>query len=380
MKIILKILFILLIAGGIYGFAVHQSPQQRSFEQTLARANAGDAEAFYQTGLLYEQGRGTAADFEQASQWYRKAAAHGEMQAARQLAHLYSTGKLPAQDRQEGLVYLKWAARGGDLPAQKELARLYQQGEGGVSKNEAAGLFWCMQAALQQDEACQTQIKQAFSRQPAVYEQALKTFTASIQAKIGDGAAALELGKAYEEGILSVDMEEAARWYRVAAEQKIPQAQARLGLLYAQGLGVEADETKARALLAPAAEAGDPLAQVYWGKLAYTQSEQDGGPDYTEAFKWFMSAAAQGNLEAQYLTGVMYMQGQGTPKSVSKAMQAFSRAAEGGYADAQYVVGQSYYKGLGIRANRSEAEKWLGKAAQNGHPAARELLAEMKAL
>lgn len=379
MKIIIKILFLALVVGGVYGFVFYQTPQQRVFKEVLSRAQAGQAESFYQAGVLYEQGQGTVADAQQAAQWYRKAAADGNLQAARQLAHLYIAGKLPAQDAQEGFVYLQWAARGGDGPAQKELARLHHQGAGGAAKNEAASLFWCMYAALQQNEECINQVKQAQVKTPNLYEQAFKAFTASIQAQVGSGEAALELGKMYEEGILAPDMEEAARWYQAAAEQKIPQAQARLGLLYAQGRGVEKDEEKARALLAPAAQAGDPQAQLYWGKQAYTQSEQDGGPDYTEAFKWFISSAEQGNLEAQYLTGVMYMQGQGTEKSVSKAMRFFSRAAEGGYADAQYVVGQSYYKGLGIRPNRSEAEKWLGKAADNGHQAAKELLQELTA-
>lgn len=312
-----------------------------------------------------------------AREIYAQKAAAGDPQAAYQLGELYLSTQGGPADPQSAVAYFRLAAGKGFAPAQKELARFYKEGLAGLPANQAASLFWCMHAALQGDKECQTQVNETFIQTPLVYDQALSTFTASLQARIGHGPAALELGKAYEEGILSPDLEEAARWYTLAAERKIPQAQARLGLLYAEGRGVNKDEEKARALLAPAAEAGDPQAQLYWGKQAFTQSEQDGGPDYTEAFKWFMSAAAQGNLEAQYLTGVMYMQGLGTEKSVKKALQAFSRAAEAGQPDAQYVVGQSYYKGLGIRQNMKEARKWLGKAAENGNQAAKELLQQI---
>ena len=316
-------------------------------------------------------------DLAAARELYAQKAAAGDPQAAYQLGELYLSTQGGQADPQSAVAYFRLAAGKGFAPAQKELARFYKEGLAGLQPNASASLFWCMHAAMQGDEPCRAQIKEAFINTPADYEKALSVFTSSLQARIGHGPAELELGKAYETGILGPDLEEAARWYTLAAEQKIPQAQACLGLLYAEGKGVAKDEQKARALLAPAAEAGDPQAQLYWGKQAFTQSEQDGGPDYAEAFKWFMNSAAQGNLEAQYLTGVMYMQGLGTEKSVKKALQAFSRAAEAGHPDAQYVVGQSYYKGLGIRQNMKEARKWLGKAAENGNQSAQELLKQL---
>ena len=308
---------------------------------------------------------------------YAQQAAAGDAEAAYKLGEMYLSTQGGEADAQSAVTYFRLAAGKGFLPAQKELARFYKEGLAGLQPSREASLFWCMHAALQGDANCQNQVKEAFAKNTQLYDAVLAAFTASVQAHIGNGPAALELGRLYEEGFLSPDLEEAAHWYSIAAQQKIPAAQARLGLLYADGKGVVKNEEKARALLAPAAEAGDPQAQLYWGKQAYTQSEQDGGPDYAEAFKWFANAAAQGNVEAQYLTGVMYMQGQGTEKSVKKALQFFSRAAEAGYADAQYVVGQSYYKGLGIRQNMSEARKWLGKAAQNGNQAAQELLQQI---
>lgn len=342
--------FLILIfgaAGGWYArqaYVAHLAPAQAPTRAALARqAAAGNAEAAYQLGEMYLTTQGGAA----------------EPSAA--------------------VEYLRLAAWKNFAPAQNELARFYEEGLAGVTKNATEGLFWRMAAACAGSAEAQQTVKEAFVQNPDVYAQALAVFTAYQQARVGSGESALAFANQLAKGgALNEDAEESLKWLTEAAAQKIPSAQAQLGLKYAQGLGVAKDETKAFSLLASAAEAGDPLAQLYWGRRAYTQSAAEGGPDYAEAFKWFMSAADKGNTEAQYLTGVMYMQGQGTEKSVSKALQAFSRAAEGGHASAQYVVGQSYYKGLGIRRNMREARKWLSKAAANGNQAAKNLLEEIK--
>lgn len=306
-------------------------------------------------------------------------AAAGNAEAAYQLGEMYLTTQGGAAAPETAAAYFRLAAFKDFMPAQNELARFYEEGLAGVPKNATEGLFWRMLAARGGSAEAQQMVQEAFSQNPAVYAQAFQIFTAYQQARIGSGTGALAFASQLEKGgALNEDEEEAVKWLAVAAERNIPAAQARLGLKYAQGVGVAQDENKAFSLLASAAQAGEPLAQLYWGRRAYTQSAAEGGPDYAEAFKWFMNAADKGNTEAQYLTGVMYMQGQGTEKSVSKALQAFSRAAEGGHASAQYVVGQSYYKGLGIRRNISEARKWLTKAAANGNQAAKDLLEEIK--
>ena len=57
------------------------------------------------------------------------------------------------------------------------------------------------------------------------------------------------------------------------------------------------------------------------------------------------------------------------------ALRHFSRAAEDGNVDAQYMVGMIYMYGLAGMKNSYMAQKWLNQAAQNGQEAAQELLA-----
>ena len=42
-------------------------------------AEAGDAEAQYQLGVMFESGRGVARDYRQAAEWYRRAAEQGHV-------------------------------------------------------------------------------------------------------------------------------------------------------------------------------------------------------------------------------------------------------------------------------------------------------------
>ena len=63
----------------------------------------------------------------------------------------------------------------------------------------------------------------------------------------GDADAQFELGKNYETGRIGLpkDLTQAEHWYREAAEQGDPYAEASLGLLYQFGKGVTTDRVKA---------------------------------------------------------------------------------------------------------------------------------------
>ena len=76
------------------------------------------------------------------------------------------------------------------------------------------------------------------------------------------------LGVSYEigEGVAQ-DSAEAVKWYRLAAEQGIPEAQCNLGEMYAEGLGVP--------------------------------------ENLVEAVKWYRLAAEQGNDDAKFSLNVI---------------------------------------------------------------------------
>ena len=92
------------------------------------------------------------------------------------------------------------------------------------------------------------------------------------------------------------DYQQAAAWFRKAAEQGDATAQRNLGLMYDTGTGVQ--------------------------------------QDYQQAAAWFRKAAEQGDLTAQRDLGLMYDMGRGVPQNYSLAYSWLSVAVALGYEDA----------------------------------------------
>ena len=109
------------------------------------------------------------------------------------------------------------------------------------------------------------------------------------------------------------------------------------------------------------AEAGDADAQFDLGR-AYLNDE--GIPkDVAKAVEWYQKAAAQGNSNAQNGLGVAYYNGEGVPKDVAKAVEWYQKAAAQGNSYAQFNLGVAYYNGEGVPKDAAKAVEWFQKAA-----------------
>ena len=118
------------------------------------------------------------------------------------------------------------------------------------------------------------------------------------------------------------------------------------------------------AIIHPLAEQGDALAQALVGDM-YKEGlgvKQDD----VEAVKWYRKAAEQGDADTQFNLGNMYAKGRGVKQDDFEAMKWYRQAAEQGEANAQAILGFSYLLGKGIQVNKSLAKEWFGKACDNG--------------
>ena len=119
---------------------------------------------------------------------------------------------------------------------------------------------------------------------------------------------------------------------RLAAGNGDLEAQVKLGMMFYQGEGVEANWDEARAWLRKASEAGHAGAQAKMGAMCFLGQ---GGPrDLDESLVWFRKAAEQGEPYAQGCMGVMYAVGEGVPKDLVEAYAWLLLAQAGGDADA----------------------------------------------
>ena len=144
----------------------------------------------------------------------------------------------------------------------------------------------------------------------------------SARALAGDAGAQLALGYAYDTGRgVGRNLAEAAKWYRLAADQGLAQAQHNLGVMYAAGDGV----------------AFDPA----------------------QAVGWYLLAANQGHRDAQFNLANHYEEGQGVGQDFTAAHDWYLKAAEAGLPAAQYNLGNLYVAGQGVARNNVLAYKWI---------------------
>ena len=84
---------------------------------TKAKADAGDAEAQFNLGLKCAGREGIAPDYQQAEQWYAKAAEQGHSRAQLNLGLMYSTGQGRAKDEATANGWFYKAALQGEAGA-----------------------------------------------------------------------------------------------------------------------------------------------------------------------------------------------------------------------------------------------------------------------
>lgn len=99
--------------------------------------------------------------------------------------------------------------------------------------------------------------------------------------------------------------------------------------------------------------------------------------DDQQAVVWFRQAAEQGMADAQRSLGVMYETGRGVDKDETQAVVWFRKAAEQGHVPAQFNLGRMYRHGLGVAQDDKEALYWYRKAAEQGDADARNNLGVM---
>lgn len=212
-------------------------------------------------------------------------------------------------------------------------------------------------------------------------------------AEQGDAASQIALGVMYANGHgVDQDFTKAAEWYGRAVEQGHKTAQYKLGLLHMHGQGVPRDLRKAEEYFLMSAAQGYAPSQTMLGNL-YTvtghghahvsgfinpyipKNDEKAAEWYQLAAEWHCKSAEQGNADALCALGHMYNMGWGVYQDEEEALRLFLESAEQGNAIAQYMVGDSYFYGIrGLRQDYGEAEKWLLKSTEQGCESARRAL------
>ena len=220
-------------------------------------------------------------------------------------------------------------------------------------------------------------------------------------AEQGNTKAQVELGALYENGFgVSQDCLEAARWYIKAiikrnkeseeadtrlsvlckkpevskkifleADKGDPDFQYLRGRMYSSGEGVTMNSEEAAMWFLKAAEQGHVEAQ-YKLAMKYTSDFNMTREDKMKtSAKWMRKAAERGHPLAQGMLGIMYLHGEGVPKDGNEAVKWLTKAAEQELVSAQGMLGEIYEYGRGVPKDNVIAYMWYIIASTNGYGA-----------
>ncbi len=98
----------------------------------------------------------------------------------------------------------------------------------------------------------------------------------------------------------------------------------------------------------------------------YTEGHGGVVQSYTKGATWYRKSADQGNADAQYALGWLYIRGEGVIQNDAQAVSWWRKAALGGNSSAQFFLAWAYNKGKGVAKNNIEAYAWLSVAVAFG--------------
>ncbi len=183
------------------------------------------------------------------------------------------------------------------------------------------------------------------------------------QADKGDSHAQFDLATFYGTGRgVAKDTNEAIRWAAKAAAQGEPRSQDIMGTHH-MGKRTQEDQNEAASLFRKSAQQGFARGQYHLGRCYF---DGRGVPkDERTALEWLLRAANQGDLDADYLLGTLYVRGT-VVKDVVQGVEWVRKAAEGGLGAAQFSMGTAYATGTGVNRDLVQAHMWIALALEQG--------------
>lgn len=314
-------------------------------------ADTGNGFAMHDLGRMYLSGFGCEKDEEQAQEWFAKAY-HAFIEEEDRtvkkdylqyrIGKLFSFGYGVEQDYVKAAAWYEKAMTKNNPFAAYSLGSLYQRGQGVEQEDAKAFRFYTMAAE--------------HTEKPNAY-------------------AAYELGRMCRDGIgTAIDREASENWYERAYKGflKIERNLAddklyyRLGQMNLTGIGTEVNVSQAKKYFKKAAELENPDALYGLGRLYLKKDSPDYDPQ--RAVKYLFEAAKREHAYAQYMLGKLFLKGEDVPKNAAYALRWLEEAANKENQYAEYLLGKTYLKGEDVEANLPLAKEMLRRSSAQGNP------------
>lgn len=320
--------------------------------ELLDRAEAGDAHAYMELAIYYLN-EVTPSDWESAVHWAHQGAEHREPNCLFFLGQCYLEGKGVEQDERAAGTCLTTASEMGHPHAALLLGKLMLEGRVPAEFPFSKAL-----------ELLKTAYDKGVVEDIPELSDSVLTFLAE-NATPENPEACFQYGWAcYNALFCPQDFDQAAHYYRMAADAALATAQYELALCYLEGKGVPQDATEAERLNRMAAEQGLPLAEYEEGSFL---AMGDGVPqDEAAAFDWFAKAAEHDHPGAHAAVGVYYEEGRFVERDLDKALEHYRRSLELGSPKGYYHFGLCHVYGIGVEQSIFNGMDLLHHAARMG--------------
>ena len=259
---------------------------------------------WYRIGKMHCYGLGTEQNYEKAFEWFLKSAQEGNKFSQYSLANLYYYGNGAEKNLKEAFGWYMRSAKQGQPYASYAVAQMYSKGE-----------------YVEHDEKTAQKY----------YNQALSGFL-KLEA---DGQADDNL------------------FYKI-------------GAMYKNGLGTEADMNKAIDYFKRSAELNNKNGLYEYGKaLLFGENITQ---DIPKAMDCLEKAVRLGNLNAKRFLALEYISGEHIEQDIDKGIEMLTECAVGGDPLSCFMLGRIYFKGEFVNRDLSKAEKYLLMADKDsGH-------------
>ena len=276
-------------------------PYEPKFKGQVMKPADMRSYVWYRIGKMHCYGLGTEQDYEKAFQWFLKSSQEGHKFAQYSLANLYYYGNSVEKDLSQAFLWYQKSASQGQPYASYAVAQMYSKGEYVAENNETAQRY---------------------------YKAALSGF--------------LELE--------SKDQADDNLFYKI-------------GVMYKNGLGTEADISKAIDYFKRSAEMNNKNGLYEYGKTLiqgkYIEADLNKGLECKEKAMKLKNSNAKRFFALEYISGEYFSQ------DIEKGLFMLTECADKGDSFACFKLGQFYLKGEIVTQDLERAEKYLLLAEDN---------------
>lgn len=276
-------------------------PYEPKFDGQIMKPVNMRSYVWYRIGKMHCYGLGTEQDYAQSFEWFLKSAQEGNKFAQYSLANLYYYGNSVEKDLSQAFLWYQKSASQGQPYASYAVAQMYSKGEYVAENNETAQRY---------------------------YKAALSGF--------------LELE--------SKDQADDNLFYKI-------------GVMYKNGLGTEADISKAIDYFKRSAEINNKNGLYEYGKTLiqgkYIEADLNKGLECIEKAMKLKNSNAKRFFALEYISGEYFSQ------DIEKGLFMLTECADKGDSFACFQLGQFYLKGEIVTQDLERAEKYLLLAEDN---------------